>query len=89
MLKIKENKKAFLMTIRNSVLNVFDGRKFLQADSLITVNEDDFKYMMLGMTDPSQLISENKLHFEGSQNVLEDFIKLFDNFPKRFPIVTP
>jgi alkyl sulfatase BDS1-like metallo-beta-lactamase superfamily hydrolase len=43
----------------------------------------------MGITDGPSLMSDNKLEISGDLAVMLNFSQLFDQFPRRFPLVTP
>ena len=45
--------------------------------------------MMMGLTDAMQLLEEKKLEIEGDLTAMVTLRELFDQFERRFPIVTP
>ena len=49
----------------------------------------DFKALMVGITDGMSLINEGKLEITGDAGVLLQLTELFDQFLRRYPIVTP
>lgn len=83
---VEEN---YFMKLGNSVLNIFKAKSRSNPDLRLFVSEGDFKSMMMKVSSPSQLVTEEKLKIKGEQDVLEKFIALFEDFPKSFPIVTP
>lgn len=84
-----DSKETYLLTVKNAVLNVFSGKQDPKANARLSLSVQDFKYMMLGLAKSTDLISEGKLRLEGDMATLIDFTGLFDQFNRRFPIVTP
>ena len=82
-------KETYLMTVKNAVLNVFSGRQDPKANAKVNLTSQDFKFVMLGITKAVDLIAAGNLTLEGDAAALIDFVGLFDQFKRRFPIVTP
>jgi alkyl sulfatase BDS1-like metallo-beta-lactamase superfamily hydrolase len=78
----------YLITIKNSVFNYFKN-KDTAADTTLTISSTDFKQLIMGLTDGPSLMSENRLDIAGNTQVMLGFAALFDQFPRRFPLVTP
>ena len=49
----------------------------------------NFKFMMTGNTDAMKLLESGELEMSGDFEALGKFRELFDQFERRFPIVTP
>jgi alkyl sulfatase BDS1-like metallo-beta-lactamase superfamily hydrolase len=77
------------MTVKNSVLHFFPGRINPKAKAGLILSSQDFKGMMMGITSPMDLIASRKLTLEGDATALMEFAGLFDQFNRRFPVVTP
>ena len=78
-----------LLSIENSVLNAFPGRQHPSPSATLKVKTQDFKRMMMGLADAMQLMTDGALEIEGDLNAMATLRELFDQFERRFPIVTP
>ncbi len=78
-----------LLVIENSVLHAFSGRQAEDATATLGVSELNFKLMMSGQTDGATLLGNGELTIEGDAEALLQLSGLFDQFERRFPIVTP
>ena len=78
----------YLVTIKNSVFNYFKN-KDTAADTTLTISSADFKKLIIGLTDGPTLMAEKKLEIAGDAKVMRSLSQLFDQFPRRFPLVTP
>lgn len=79
----------WLLSVSNGVLHGFPGRRDDAADASLTLASDDFKALMVGMTDAATLVNENRLSIDGDAGVLATLSSLLDQFLRRYPIVTP
>lgn len=77
-----------LLSIENGVLHAFPGRQQHSVDATLTVATLDFKMMMMELTDAQTLLKNDALEIEGDPNVMTRLVDLFDQFERRFPIVT-
>lgn len=78
-----------MMSVENSVLQAFTGKQHDSPTATLKVSVLDFKKMMMRLTDAMTLIQEEKLAIEGDAAALAQLAGLFDDFERRFPIVTP
>lgn len=78
-----------VLAIENSVLHAFSGRQANDADATLSISELNFKLLMVGQADAMSLMSDDELAIEGDANVLVQLAGLFDQFERRFPLVTP
>ena len=78
----------YLVTIKNSVFNYFKN-KDTAADTTLTISSADFKKLIIGLTDGPTLMAEKKLEIAGDAELMRSLSQLFDQFPRRFPLVTP
>lgn len=78
-----------LLTIENSVLHAFPGKQHQNADATLAISSNDFKRLMLKLADPALLIETGALSIQGDLGALAHLAGLFDQFERRFPIVTP
>ena len=80
---------TYLMVIENAVLHAFENKQTDSPSADLTLTSVDFKRMMLGLTTAVDLIADGNLALDGNLAALADLGSLFDQFPRRFPIVTP
>ncbi len=80
---------SYLMVIENAVLHAFENRETDVPSAELTLTSIDFKRMMLGLTTAVDLIADGNLALDGNLAALAELGNLFDQFPRRFPIVTP
>lgn len=81
--------KATLLSIKNSVLHAFPDRQDDNANATVTISALNFKLLMSGQADAGALVDANELQVKGEARALADLAGLFDQFERRFPIVTP
>ena len=81
--------KDYLLQIDNAVMHAFPDRVADAPDAMLTMASLDFKRMMMGLTEGATLIREKKLAVEGNPEALLALTTLFDQFERRYPIVTP
>jgi alkyl sulfatase BDS1-like metallo-beta-lactamase superfamily hydrolase len=81
--------KDYLLQIDNAVMHAFPDRVADAPDATLTMTSLDFKRMMMGLTEGTTLIREKKLAVEGNPEALLALTTLFDQFERRYPIVTP
>jgi len=84
-----KDSEATQLTIENSVLHAFVGKQHESPVATLTVSAIDFKKMMMGLTDAMELLSSGDLEIDGDLNAMATLRDLFDQFERRFPIVTP
>lgn len=77
------------LQIENSVLNSAPNRQVDNPDATLKCASIDYKRLMMGLSDGPTLLQEGKLQIEGDAGVLLQLGGLFDQFERRFPIVTP
>ena len=78
-----------LLEIRNSVLHGFFDRQSDDASATLRISELNFKMLMVGQADAAALMEKGDLEIEGDAGALLQLAGLFDQFERRFPIVTP
>jgi alkyl sulfatase BDS1-like metallo-beta-lactamase superfamily hydrolase len=78
-----------LLTIENSVLHAFTGRQSDEAAATLGISELNFKLLMTGQKEGMQLATDGDLTIDGDPSALAQLAGLFDQFERRFPIVTP
>jgi len=81
--------QTYLLSVENAVLHAFADRSAEQPDAALTLSSLDFKKLMTGQADASTLIAEAKLVIDGDAGALLELTSLFDQFERRYPIVTP
>ena len=79
----------WLLSVENGVLHGFPNRSAENPTAKLTLSSLDFKALMVGITDGMTLINEGKLEVEGDAGALAQLAELFDQFLRRYPIVTP
>ena len=80
---------SYLLVIENSVLNYFKDRLDDAADAALTLSALNFKRLLMGLSNTPQLITEGQLEIAGDPETLLGLKTLFDQFPRRYPLVTP
>ena len=80
---------ATLLSVENSVLHAVEGQQEPTADASLSIAVADFKSLMSGQTQAATLIEQGKLRLDGDAAALVTFAGLFEEFERRFPIVTP
>lgn len=78
-----------LLSIENSVLHAFTGKQHQKPNATLRMSAVNFKFMMTGNTDAMKLLESGELEMSGDFEALGKFRELFDQFERRFPIVTP
>jgi len=81
--------EGWLLSISNSVLNAFPKRQDATATTSLTLSSLQFKRLMMGLTDAASLIADGELTIAGDIDALSRLAGMFEQFPRRFPIVTP
>lgn len=77
------------LSIENSVLNSTESRQVKDAQATLKCTAVDYKRLMMGLADGPTLMQEGKLQIDGDAGVLLQLAGLFDQFERRFPIMTP
>jgi len=88
-LAFTDQPKPWLMVIERSVLHAFEGRRDEHPTATLRLTSKAFKRMMVGITTPLELLQNQALTLEGDAAALMGLGGLFDQFERRFPIVTP
>jgi len=78
-----------LLEINRSVLHGWPHRQATAPDASLTLTSLHFKQLMLGAIDAATLINNNHLEIAGNVEALAKLPGLFDQFIRRFPIMTP
>ncbi len=81
--------ERWLLTVDNGVLHGFSNRQSNAPTATLTLTSTDFKALMVGLTDGVELIGEGRLQVDGDTDALLTLSGLFDQFLRRYPIVTP
>lgn len=79
----------YLLSVRNSVLNYFKDDQRLEPQVSLTLDSLDFKNLLTGTTDAATLLAADRLEIEGDASRLLMLRELFDQFVRRYPLVTP
>jgi alkyl sulfatase BDS1-like metallo-beta-lactamase superfamily hydrolase len=79
----------YLLSVRNSVLNYFKDAKHTQPQVTLTISSLDFKNLLTGATDAAALLEKERLEIDGDASRLLSLRDLFDQFVRRYPLVTP
>jgi alkyl sulfatase BDS1-like metallo-beta-lactamase superfamily hydrolase len=77
------------LLINNSVLHANEDKQATDAQATLKCESIDYKRLMMGLSDAPTLMGEGKLAIDGDAGVLLALAGLFDQFERRFPIVTP
>lgn len=78
-----------LLSIENSVLHAFEGKTSEAANASLKISQTNFKLLMAGQKEGMSLLESGELEIDGDAGALMQLSGLFDQFPRRFPIVTP
>ena len=78
-----------LLTIDNSVLHAFVGQRSDTADAAVVTDSISFKLLMVGATTAAELMTTGKLSVSGEVMTLAQLGGYFDQFERRYPLVTP
>jgi len=78
-----------LIEIEHGVLHAQFDQFDETAPLTIETSEAAFKALILGLKDPIEMITQGEVHLIGDAQTLMTFRSLFDQFERRFPIVTP
>jgi len=88
-LQFTDSGEQWQLTVKRSVLHAFAGRQSPHADVTLNLPVNAFKRLMLGLTTAAELLEQQRLTLAGDAAALAQFAGLFDQFERRFPIVTP
>ena len=77
------------LLIENSVLHARENQQSDSAQATLKCESLDYKRLMMGLSDAATLMQEGKLNIDGDAGVLLELAGLFDQFERRFPIMTP
>ena len=79
----------YLLSVRNSVLNYFKDGQHIAPQASLTMESLNFKKMLMGTTDAATLLQNQDLEIDGDTSQLLVLRELFDQFVRRYPLVTP
>lgn len=79
----------WLLELSNAVLHALPHRSAQQPTATLTVASLPFKQLLVGAAHTATLIEDGILRMEGNLHALDQLRGLFDDFDRRFPIVTP
>ncbi len=88
-LQFTDLNSSHLLQINRCVLHGWENRSSDQADATLTLSSLRFKELMLGAVDAATLLANKELAIEGDLEALAKLPNLFDQFVRRFPIMTP
>jgi alkyl sulfatase BDS1-like metallo-beta-lactamase superfamily hydrolase len=77
------------LSIENSVLNAFPDKQHPAPATTLGIATLDFKRLMLRLTTAPELLEAGTMTIEGDAMALAQLGGLFDQFERRFPLVTP
>jgi len=80
--------KPLLLSIENSVLNTFP-KLHPQPTATLKIATLDFKRLMLKLADAAELLASGAMKIDGDAMALAQLGGLFDQFKRRYPLVTP
>jgi alkyl sulfatase BDS1-like metallo-beta-lactamase superfamily hydrolase len=64
-------------------------QKTRQPQVTLTISSLDFKNLLTGATDAAALLEKERLEIDGDASRLLSLRDLFDQFVRRYPLVTP
>ncbi|MFT4713909.1 MAG: alkyl sulfatase BDS1-like metallo-beta-lactamase superfamily hydrolase [Candidatus Azotimanducaceae bacterium] len=77
------------LSIENSVLNTFPNKQHPSPAATLGIATLDFKRLMLRLTTAPELLEAGTMTIDGDAMALAKLGGLFDQFERRFPLVTP
>lgn len=80
---------SYLLTIENAVLHGFRNKQSDKPDAVLKISSLNFKLLMTRLVTAGELMEKDALTVEGDMEALIKMSALFDQFTRRFPIVTP
>lgn len=78
-----------LLSIEHCVLHTFPGRQHEAPTATLELSSLDFKRLMMRFATAPELLESGAMQVSGDLAALADFGALFDQFERRFPLVTP
>jgi alkyl sulfatase BDS1-like metallo-beta-lactamase superfamily hydrolase len=88
-LEFSDLASVWLLTIERCVLHAFEGRQAHAPTATLSLSSRDFKRLMLALTPATDLLNAGALEIAGDTSALALLGTLFDQFERRFPLVTP
>jgi alkyl sulfatase BDS1-like metallo-beta-lactamase superfamily hydrolase len=79
----------YVLQIKNAVLHYFVAAPENVTDAQLSLTSTHFKQMIMGQVSAAELIEQQYLQVDGDVNALLRLGSLFDQFPRRYPLVTP
>ena len=89
LLHFSDLENDYLLQIKNSVLHYFVAKSGAGSDAQLSLTSAHFKQMIMGQVGAAELIEQQHLTVDGDVNALLQLGSLFDQFPRRYPLVTP
>ena len=89
LLHFSDLENDYLLQIKNAVLHYFLAKPGIDADAQLSLSSAHFKQMIMGSVSAADLIEQQHLTVDGDLNALLRLGTLFDQFPRRYPLVTP
>jgi len=71
------------------VLHYFVAAPENVTDAQLSLTSTHFKQMIMGQVGAAELMEQQYLQVDGDVNALLRLGSLFDQFPRRYPLVTP
>ena len=79
----------YVLQIKNAVLHYFVAAPENVTDAQLSLTSTHFKQMIMGQVGAAELMEQQYLQVDGDVNALLRLGSLFDQFPRRYPLVTP
>lgn len=80
--------EPMLLSVENAVLHAWDNRSSEDAQTTLEISVLNFKRMMLSLVTSAELLQQDQLEISGEQDSLDILLGLFDQFQRRFALVT-
>lgn len=80
---------SYLLQIKHAVLNYFVCASEVASDAQLTLTSLHFKQLIMGLVTAAELLERQDLVIAGDTDALLRLGSLFDQFPRRYPLVTP
>ena len=81
--------QRWLLQVDNAVLHAFTHREAVDANATLRCSSQTFKGIIAGSANIMALINSGELELTGDPTAFMQLRDLFDQFERRFPIVTP
>ncbi len=88
-LQFTDLEKDYLLQIKHAVLNHFVCDSDVASDAQLTLASLHFKQLIMGLVTAAELLERQGLAIAGDADALLRLGSLFDQFPRRYPLVTP